>query len=784
MNVKRLLAAALSAATLLSTLPAALAADTSEPARRGEVCAALVQAADDYNPGVTAADVMHGDPDGNLRENDPVTRAEALVMLQRAFGELPSPVGDNARKGYPASNFTDIPNWAKSELKSVFEAGIVAGTSATAFSPDESVTMNQLNKFINRTYALLGSNLKDDFYAAVNKDWLDSSTLKPGAPQSGTLYDLMFDTAPLTELIDKAVSNPRNEDERRIAALYNNILDWDARNAAGLAPIQPYLDALENVRTLDELLAVRHQLSEELASSVLLGFGLSSDAKDSTKYTVSFSTFFPSMTKDLYAQDAGDKKEAYLAYVRRVLEIAGQDSESAKADADRLWAMEKALSPSRLDQQEYADVDKIYNPYTMDELKALFPHVDLDAVYADSGLAPSDKILVSDKGLMQATAAYFDDAHVEDLKIMTRVSLLISYGGYLSRDFWDASDAFQQAFLGTEGTTTDEEAATQIVQGTLADELGHLYAAAYFSPEAKADVLDMVHDFIAIYKERIQKLDWMSDATKKKAIEKLDTMGVKVGYPDDGEWNDLLKGVTLKTKAEGGSYFDNMVTIAKANKQLLIDWQKKPVNKGLWAMSPFTVNACYVSNNNEICFPAGILQSPMYDVNASREENLGGIGYVIAHEITHAFDNNGAKYDKNGNAADWWTQEDYAAFQQLCNQAIAYYDGVEAAPGITCNGTLTLSENIADLGAASCILEAAQREANPDLETMFRAMARTWASTMPRETAEYYAQIDLHAPDKLRGSRVLQSLDEFYEVFGIQPGDGMYMAPEQRISIW
>ena len=219
MKAKQILASALAAAALLASLPAALAADSEIPAARGEVCAALIAAADDYNPGVTAADVMHGDPDGNLRENAPVTRAEALVMLQRAFGGLPAPQGDNARKGYPASNFTDVPAWAKEELADVFAAGIVTGTSSTTFSPDENVTMEQLDKFIHRTYTLFGSNLKDDFYASVNKDWLDSSVIPAGQSSTGTLYEKMYDTEPLNNLLERTVANPVGEDAQRIAAL-------------------------------------------------------------------------------------------------------------------------------------------------------------------------------------------------------------------------------------------------------------------------------------------------------------------------------------------------------------------------------------------------------------------------------------------------------------------------------------------------------------------------------------------------------------------------------------
>lgn len=784
MKAKQILASALAAAALLASLPAALAADSEIPAARGAVCAALVAAADDYNPGVTAADVMHGDPDGNLRENDPVTRAEALVMLQRAFGGLPAPQGDNARKGYPASNFTDVPAWAQEELADVFAAGIVAGTSSTTFSPDENVTMEQLDKFIHRTYTLFGSNLKDDFYASVNKNWLDSSVIPAGQSSTGTLYEKMYDTEPLNTLIERTVANPVGEDAQRIAALYTNILDWDARNTAGIEPIRPYLEAAEAAQSVDEVMAVKKQIAENLAGNALVGFTLSADAKDSTRYTVGFAAFSPSLSKDVYA-NGGSQKDAYLTYIQTLFEIGGADEASAAADAQRIWEMEKELSSHALDRQDYGNVDKTYNVYTMDELKSLYPTLDLDDIYAQSGLARSDdQIVVSDVGLLEASPKYFTEEHLADLKAYLRLTILAGYGGMLSQDFLDASDAYQEAFLGISGTLSDEAMATQLVQQYLSDELGRLYAAEYFSEEAKADVEDMVYDFIDIYEDRIRSLDWMSDATKAKAIEKLGALGVKVGYPDEGKWNDYFKGVTLKTADEGGSYFDNVITLLKAQQQMLIEWQGQPVNKDLWPMAAYTVNACYVPSSNEIVFPAGILQAPLYDVNASREENLGGIGYVIAHEITHAFDNNGAKYDKNGNAADWWTAEDYAAFQQLCDEVTAFYDGVEAAPGITCSGALTLSENIADLGAAQCILEAAQRETNPDLEAMFRAMANTWCSTMPRETAAYYTTVDVHAPDKLRANRVLQTLDAFYTTFGITEGDGMWIAPEDRVAIW
>ncbi len=786
MQWKRIWASVVTVALMVGYLPSALAMqDENTPATRAEVCNMLLEAADDYNPDVQASDIMQGYPHGELHENDPVTRAEALVMLQRAFGGLPTPIGDNERKGYAATNFTDVPAWAQEELADVLSSGIVAGTSDTTFSPQENVTIAQMKLFLQRTFALFGSNLRDDFYATVNKSWLDDSELSSGRVSSGTLYDLMYETAPLTKLIEQVVSNPAGEDAARISALYNNILNWDARNTAGIEPIRSYLEAAEAAQSVDEVMTVKKQIASDLGGNLLVGFSLSADAKDSTRYTVGFSPLSPSLTKEIYAADSGSQKDAYLTYVQTLFQLGGADAQSAQEDALRVWEMEKELSVHALEQQEYGDVDKTYNVYTMDQLKALFPTLNLDDLYAQTGLARSDEhIIVSDTGLLNATPEYFTEEHLDDLKAYLRLSILAGYGGFLSRDFQDAADAYQQAFLGVSGTLSDEEYATQMVQYYLSDELGRLYAEAYFSFDAKADVEDMVRDFIEIYKGRIRDLDWMSEATKEKAIEKLDTMRIKVGYPDDGKWNDYFRGVTLKTAAQGGSYFDNVVTMSKAQQKMMVEWQNEPVNKDLWGLAVYTVNAMYNAANNEIVFPAGILQAPMYDVDAPREKNLGGIGYVIAHEITHAFDNNGAKFDKNGNATDWWTAEDYAAFQQLCNEVVTYYDGVEAAPGITCNGTLTLSENIADLGAAQCILTAAQREEDPDLALLFTSMAKTWCSTMTRDTAAYYATIDVHAQDKLRANRVLQSMDAFYDTFDIQPSDGMYIASENRVAIW
>ena len=635
---KRFVPLLLALVLALGTLPVQAAALT-----RGEAAQALLSAAQDYNPGVQRSDILKGYPDGSLALDGTLTRAQALVMLTRAFGGFAAPVGDNARMALPASSLTNVPAWAAEELSSVLAAGLADGDA------NEAMSVEALSTLLRRAYAAKGTNLKDDYYAAVNKSWLDGSDIPAGLSINGPFYGLSLTVneqiAVLIREIDAHEQTPGTA-EAKIKALYDCVMDAEGRERAGVAPIQKYLDA----------------------------------------------------------------------------------------------------------------------------------------VLAASGIENAERIMVSDVGALKAAAALYDDAHLALLKTAARLALLQSVATSLNRGFMDAYFDFVLGYYGVDARQSNEQIAAQQVQALLADYLSRAYVDEYFSAKAKADVEEMIGEFIAIYKERILAQDWMSAETKAKAVKKLDTMGVKVGYPDS--WESCLDRAEIKSPAEGGSFFSNVIAIQMAMKQDVLAHQNDAPDKSEWIMTPFTVNACYNPSANDITFPAAILQSPLYDVNASREENLGGIGYIIAHEITHAFDNNGAKFDENGSAADWWTAEDYAAFQQKCQAVAEWYDGQEVYPGIACSGALTISENVADLGAAKCIIAAAKKLDHPDLDKLFRAVANTWASTTSRQMREYLAVTDVHAPDKLRCNRVLQMLPEFYTTYGIQPGDGMWTAPETRVSVW
>jgi len=316
----------------------------------------------------------------------------------------------------------------------------------------------------------------------------------------------------------------------------------------------------------------------------------------------------------------------------------------------------------------------------------------------------------------------------------------------------------------------------------MSDYISQLYAERHFSPAAKADVEGMARGFIADYKTRIRNADWLSEPTKQGALRKLDAMRVKIGMPDAQE--SWLDDVTIRPVAEGGSFFENMMALGRARYAQGAAQLDEPVDPDDWFAPSFMVNAYYNPSANEIVFPAGVLQPPFYDPDAPREANLGAAGWLIAHEISHAFDVNGAQFDEHGNLADWWAPEDKRRYRERCAAIVRRYDGAEVAPGILTDGAKTLAENIADLGGMACALDAMRRIEHADYRAFFEAGARMFAATYPRAALEQVVQSDPHAQGRLRVNLVFQTFPEFYETYGVAEGDGMYLAPADRATLW
>lgn len=602
---------------------------------------------------------------------------------------------------------------------------------------------------------------------------------------AGSLYDLEDkNTEQINALLDKIINQPHQKGtkEQKIADLYNNITDTESRNKVGISPIKPYLDKIDSVKTISDLNEINGELYKEIFISFLGNFSITTDFKDNTKNILNFYMIEPILPKDIYMSDNKDQVNVYKNYLTENLVLGGETEENAQKHTEEYFNFEKQLAESMLDTQDNSDVDKIYNLYTLEELQTTVPNMDISKILKDSELKYNGKILVSDVGLLEKNGELYNEENLDVLKTRAKLMVLLGWGRTLNEEFEQASTDFQNAFYGTEGSYTKEEKAILILENIMSDYLGELYAQNYFSEEAKQNVEKMVGDIIEVYRTRIKNLSWMSDITKEKALKKLDTMQINVGYPEDMQ--SYMDDVEIKSADEGGSYFENKLEITKNQVKNLIEYQDEPIDKSDWGMAVYTVNAMYDPSANSITFPAGILQAPIYDINASYEENLGGVGYIIAHEITHAFDNNGAKFDENGNATDWWTEEDYQAFSKLCQTVVDFYDGEEAAPGIAVNGTLTLSENIADLGAVSCITEIVSNLDNPNYEALYKSIARAWSSSSSREYMQYISQTNVHILDKLRTNRTIVNYQEFYDTFGITENDGMYVAPEDRVHIW
>ncbi len=765
--------------------------------QRGQAAEMIAQAADDYNTGVAVSDIIKGYGNGELREHQIATKAEIAVMLDRGFGKFPKPQGDRLRMSSFDIVFSEVPVWAEDALEHLRQAGILANGPDGLLDVDQPMTVADLHNHIQRIWALYGSNAKDDFYATVNKQWLDSSEIPAGEASNGVL-GIMQETTErrLESIIDELIYNQRSVDgkqyeqgtkEQKIVDFYSTASDQENRNQQGSEPIQMYLRAYENAENLQQLLQADMELYRQTGMATLMQFVIGADPKDSGSHIMYHGGLSASLDKHLYDAGQTEKTDAYLTYIAKLLTLAGEDAQTASKDAEKLFALEKDLAAVTLEPQEKYDINKTYNLYKTKNLHALYKHLpdelSVEKIITDMGFELPKNVLVMDKKLLEQSASYFTEENLPLLKIYAKVRLLSASAGLLSEDFRHAQEEFSHVFYGVEGKKTDKQRAVQATSGAFSDYIGQMYAERYFSPAAKKDVEQLVGKFIDVYRQRLTDLEWMSEKTKGKAIKKLETMAVKVGYPD--QWTDVLETVAIVPYEDGGSYFANTAAISRATAEHNRQQQSKPVDREKWQIDVYEVNAYYNPLNNEIVFPAGILQQPFYDANAPLADNLGGIGVVIAHEISHAFDDNGSKYDQNGNANNWWTKSDSRHFLEKCQAIIAFYDGIEIIPGVFSNGELTLGENIADLGGIATALQVLKSDQQKaDYRRFFEAYAKSWAATSTKEIVAYLSQTDVHSNKKIRVNRSIVNFDEFYEAFDIQQTDGMYVAPEHRVKLW
>ncbi|PTX60138.1 putative endopeptidase [Kordia periserrulae] len=650
---------------------------------------------------------------------------------------------------------------------------------------------------INLEYMDTSVSPNEDFYKYVNGKWLETAKIPDDRTSWGGFQVLRKKTdADVLEIIDEATKSGKyaeDTDQAKALMIFNSILDTVARNEAGIKPLQPALDKIASINSIADMQTVlaKNPVTISAPFMGLSAFANLSDSSMNAGYVGAGDLGLPE--RDYYLEKdekSVEIREKYVDHITRMLQFLGDEPTKARKDAETILALETKLAAPRLDKVESRDARNFNNPRTIEQLAEMTPVIDWRKFMADMEMKPIDTVIVTQPKYMMALQDILKNESIEDIKTLMRWSTLNSNTGYLTTEIDKANWEFYAKELnGAKKQRDPKERALATVNNTVGEAIGQLYVDAKFPPEAKEKAEKMIMNVIAAYKDRIMKLDWMSPETKEKAVEKLDKFTVKIGYPD--KWEDYSNLEVNK----GNSYYENMVAIGNWSFKKNLDKINEPVDKTEWGMSPQTVNAYFNPLNNEIVFPAAILQPPFYNYQADDAVNYGGIGAVIGHEISHAFDDSGARFDADGNLTNWWTEDDLKQFTERGDKLAAQYSAIEVLPDVFINGKFTLGENIGDLGGVLGAYDGLQRHmkenGRPDKidgftpeQRFFISWATVWRTKMREEALRTRIKTDTHSPGQYRGYVPLQNIDAFYTAFDIKEGDKMYIAPEERVRIW
>lgn len=632
---------------------------------------------------------------------------------------------------------------------------------------------------------------QNDFYQYACGGWMEKNPLTAEYSRYGS-FDVVAEEnrKQLNELIGNIAAKQHNHGtiEQKIGDLYNMAMDTTRRDEEGIKPI---LKSLEEI----DLMSDRSELSAFLGRSMECGiFGMYVDAdamNSSMNLLQTYQGGFALGEKDYYF-DTDEQttyiRNEYQKHIAKMFELCGYiDGELA---AEIVLRMETRLAKAAFDNVQLRDPMANYNKMSIDELKALVPEIDWQAYFAALGVE-TQQISVSQIPHLKECGRFLAEESLSDLKTYFSWQVIDGAANYLSNDLYMENFHFYGTILsGKQEPSPLWKRAVGIVNGTLGEAVGQMYVKQYFPEENKQRMLTLVHNLQTALGERIDLQDWMSDETKAKAHEKLNTFYIKIGYPDKWrDYTDLDIDPTI-------SYYENLERASKFEQAYSLSFVDKPVDKDKWYMTPQTVNAYYNPSTNEICFPAGILQYPFFDMQADDAFNYGAIGVVIGHEMTHGFDDQGAQFDKDGNLNNWWTDEDKTQFEARTKVMAEYFNGIEVAPGVMANGYLTLGENIADHGGLNVSFQAfqnAQAAAKKPLDTVdgftpeqrfFLAYANLWANNIRPEQILVQTKSDPHSLGRWRVNGALPHINAWYEAWGVTPESPMYVAPENRVTIW
>lgn len=636
---------------------------------------------------------------------------------------------------------------------------------------------------------------QDDFYSFVSGSWMKTAKIPADKSTWGSFNKLAEDTDNNSMTILNSLLNDQFADGsegKKIQDLYATYMNMDKRNADGIAPIQSDLTKIDGIKSVTDLQNYLVEATKN-GENPFYSWGIDADLKDSKMNAVYLGSANLGLGRDYYQKVNPKNTETlaeYTKYVASMLNVLGY--KNAPATAQNIVNFEKSIAQTYLTNEQIRDATLQYNPKTMTELSGLVKNVNLPKYLTSVGVN-TDKVIVGELNYYKNLDKFINAQNLPLIKDYMKFHLLSGSAGYLSKNLDDTKFGFYGKYLrGQDVQRAQNKRGFELINGVLGEAFGKLYVEKYFPAEAKAQMVELIDYLKKSFNSHISNLAWMSPVTKEKALNKLNKFTVKVAYPD--KWKDYSK-LTIDSETKGGTLYKNLQNVTAWQYQKDLDKIGKPVDRTEWGMSPQTVNAYYNPLNNEIVFPAAILQPPFFNPKADAAVNFGGIGAVIGHEMTHGFDDSGAQFDADGNLVDWWTAEDKANFQKATTALASQYAQYEPVKGTFVNGAFTNGENIADLGGVNIAYDALQMylkdKGNPGTisgftqdQRFFLSWATVWRTLQKEAALINQIKTDEHAPGLYRAFGPLVNTDAFYKAFDVKEGDKHYKKPEERIKIW
>ena len=630
------------------------------------------------------------------------------------------------------------------------------------------------------------ATVASNFYQAVNKDWLLKTKIPADSPSIDNFYTLDED---IKGKLKKDIKNLGEGKETsditgmsEFITFYKAASDYKQREKDGLEPLKPYLKEIEDIKDLNDLASKSASLTDK-GIPLPFGYDVGTNAENTSQKQIQLSPpsiLLPDVS--IYKDEASKKQ--YLTPIetatQKALEMLGYSEKNSKRIVKEALEFDEIIAKYSLSNEEMSESKNLVHPKTAEEINAYSGSFKLYDVIKGIMGRDLETINVPNTKYFENYSKVVNQDNFSKIKSWILVQEAMAASNSLTEDYRLNFASISMAIMGTQKPISKEDTVYEMSVNLFSDVMSVYYGRKYFGEEAKTDVTGMIDKIKNVYRGRLQQNDWLTEETRNKAIEKLDKMKVFVGYQEDVD-----PGTKELHLDPNKSFFELSEDIAQFGKRYTIDHFDEPIDKNKWSGSAFDINAYYNPESNSINFPAGILQAPFYDKNQSTEKNYGGIGVVIGHEITHAFDSNGADYDENGDMHNWWTKADTKAFDKRIKAFEDQWNGLEIY-GTKVNGKLTVTENVADAGGLSSTLQVLKTDmTKPNLKDYFENYANIWKQKASLQYNKYTMVQDVHAPNELRVNQQLKNLPEFYEAYPqIKEGDAMYLSPSKRISLW